>query len=448
MGITVSAWVKPTVNFEGSGNDAIVDKGFTSHSAPYYQYHLGICGTYCGSGGHYFSFCCAVNGVGYGKYTHPLQWVINNWYHVVGTYDGTYMRIYINGTCNDSMAVSGSLSTYNTDVFNGKFRNVNYFSPIDVDEIRIYNRALTKTEINMLYKDLPNAPSNLSASAVSGSRINLSWTDNSANEDGFKIERKTGTGSYTEIGTVGPNISTFACQNLQPCSDNTYRIRAYNSGGNSEYSNDANARTYCNYIKLNTSGITSGYTYTVSGEGIPITSFATGQVDSVPLVSSSENAEFFIHVNGGSMNEALDLKFIAGSSQGIRNVQVLKNGAYVPFKQDYFEIPQKLALVFMPWKNNNSQNSLIHLVLKDGILLTPTMQGSFNLLQITGLEQITNFSIKIFSLTGLLVFDNTNKTSFWDGKDMTTNVLVLKGIYKYIIQADSHSLSGELMVDY
>ena len=40
----------------------------------------------------------------------------------------------------------------------------------------------------------PAAPSGLSATAVSSSQINLSWTDNSSDETGFKLERKTGAG--------------------------------------------------------------------------------------------------------------------------------------------------------------------------------------------------------------------------------------------------------------
>ena len=44
--------------------------------------------------------------------------------------------------------------------------------------------------------DAPNAPNGLSARVVSSSKINLLWTDNSSNEEGFKIER---LGSFAEI---------------------------------------------------------------------------------------------------------------------------------------------------------------------------------------------------------------------------------------------------------
>jgi hypothetical protein len=49
------------------------------------------------------------------------------------------------------------------------------------------NQAATTIQVNA---DLPNAPSNLTASAISRSQINLLWTDNANNETGFKIERR------------------------------------------------------------------------------------------------------------------------------------------------------------------------------------------------------------------------------------------------------------------
>src|SRR5439155_3175320 len=45
----------------------------------------------------------------------------------------------------------------------------------------------------------PNAPSNLAASAVSATQINLTWTDNSSDETGFRLERGTDGINFTEI---------------------------------------------------------------------------------------------------------------------------------------------------------------------------------------------------------------------------------------------------------
>ncbi len=43
---------------------------------------------------------------------------------------------------------------------------------------------------------VPLPPTVLTGTVASTTQINLSWTDNSTNETGFKIERKTGTGTY------------------------------------------------------------------------------------------------------------------------------------------------------------------------------------------------------------------------------------------------------------
>ncbi len=90
-----------------------------------------------------------------------------------------------------------------------------------------------------------NPPSNLKATAVSTSQINLSWTDNSQAEDGYKIERKAiGGGDFAQVATVGPNVAAFADTGLNPNTTYVYRVRTFNSvAGNSEYSNLADATT-------------------------------------------------------------------------------------------------------------------------------------------------------------------------------------------------------------
>jgi hypothetical protein len=91
------------------------------------------------------------------------------------------------------------------------------------------------------------APSSLTATAVTTSQIDLAWVDNSYNENGFKIERKISqsgtTGAYTMIATVGANVRSYSNTGLTAATTYYYRIQAYNSGGNSLYSNEANATT-------------------------------------------------------------------------------------------------------------------------------------------------------------------------------------------------------------
>jgi hypothetical protein len=89
----------------------------------------------------------------------------------------------------------------------------------------------------------PAAPSNLTATAVSSSEIDLSWTDDSDNETGFKVERARHGNAFKRIATLGANVTTYADTGLKASTTYRYRVRAYNSGGNSAYSNIAGATT-------------------------------------------------------------------------------------------------------------------------------------------------------------------------------------------------------------
>jgi hypothetical protein len=86
-------------------------------------------------------------------------------------------------------------------------------------------------------------PSNLAAVATSAG-IDLSWQDNSDNETGFKIERKTGAGgNYQQIATVGANVIKYSDTGLSGDTTYYYLVRAYSDSGDSSYSNEASATT-------------------------------------------------------------------------------------------------------------------------------------------------------------------------------------------------------------
>ncbi len=69
----------------------------------------------------------------------------------------------------------------------------------------------------------------------------LTWQDNSDNEDGFKIERKTPSipgDTFGEIGQVGADVTSYVdvvSDGQQRC----YRVRAFNAAGDSGYTNEA-----------------------------------------------------------------------------------------------------------------------------------------------------------------------------------------------------------------
>lgn len=96
---------------------------------------------------------------------------------------------------------------------------------------------------------VPNAPTALTATSAGTSQINLSWTDNSTNETGFKIERgATVSGPFSQIATTAAGVKTYQNTGLTPATSYFYRVRAYNSVGNSAYTNIANATTAaCSY---------------------------------------------------------------------------------------------------------------------------------------------------------------------------------------------------------
>jgi hypothetical protein len=91
----------------------------------------------------------------------------------------------------------------------------------------------------------PAAPTSLTVTGTTESRVDLAWVDNSSNESEFRIERCTGTGCLpvTLIATAGAGAQAFSDTTVASGTTYGYRVNAANAAGPSEYSNTTYATT-------------------------------------------------------------------------------------------------------------------------------------------------------------------------------------------------------------
>lgn len=145
--------------------------------------------------------------------------------------DGT---IYVGSTDNKMYALNPTDGTVRWQYATG---NKIYSSPAIAPDGTLYfgSNDCSFYAIDSL---LPSMPTQLAGTVKSATEVSLSWRDNASNESGYKIERRTANGSYAEVGTAAANSTSFTNSGLTVGTLYTYRVMAYNSAGNSPYSNE------------------------------------------------------------------------------------------------------------------------------------------------------------------------------------------------------------------
>jgi probable HAF family extracellular repeat protein len=89
----------------------------------------------------------------------------------------------------------------------------------------------------------PAAPTGLMGQAFSGARVQLTWTDNASNEQGFRVQRALASGgTFSQIGVVAGNVKTFTDTTAKAGKTYRYRVQAYNAAGSSAWSNIVSVR--------------------------------------------------------------------------------------------------------------------------------------------------------------------------------------------------------------
>ncbi|MBY0424878.1 MAG: LamG domain-containing protein, partial [Cytophagales bacterium] len=85
----------------------------------------------------------------YARYTFPTS-EGNKWHHIVGTYDGSLVKLYIDGVLVDQISNNLPIAVNNNPLLIGKSGYGEYFNG-EMDDLRIYNRGLTSDEVSALY---------------------------------------------------------------------------------------------------------------------------------------------------------------------------------------------------------------------------------------------------------------------------------------------------------
>jgi len=208
-----------------------------------------------------------------------IMWAIDKGSNQLRAYDATNLT---NELYTSAQAASGR------DLISA----VKFSSPIVADG-RVYvgtNNSLAIFGILPPPTSTPAAPSGLVGSASSPYQITLSWINNATNQAGVKIEQSEDGTNFTEIGTVGVYGSSFTASGLQPGTQYVFRVRAYNSVGNSGYSATATVATP-NSAGSNVIDFSSGFTAgdpqlklngaaKVTGSALQLTDGGNGQTSS------------------------------------------------------------------------------------------------------------------------------------------------------------------------
>jgi Concanavalin A-like lectin/glucanases superfamily len=169
-------------------------------------------------------------------------------YHVVGTYDGTTQRLYVNGAQVASAALTGGASVTTNPISIGSWDGASEFFAGTIDEPAVYGTVLSAAQVRAHYDAASvatlAAPSNLSAAARSTSQVDLGWIDNSTGETGQVLERAASSSfsSPTDV-SLATNQQSYSDTGLAAGTTYWYRVKAVSGGTSSAWSSAVQVST-------------------------------------------------------------------------------------------------------------------------------------------------------------------------------------------------------------
>jgi hypothetical protein len=184
---------------------------------------------------------------GWVAYNSNADLTIQNWIHVVYTHDNSNAKLYINGALVSTTSVSGGLTSNNLPLWFGARPNAgsnSHFLHGNIDDIGIWNRALTQCEIQDLYNAQLNSVAvnagtdqtlceGQSTSLFGSGASTYTWNNNVQNGVGFV---PTATSSYMVTGTdangcIGTDTVNIVVNNNSSSTLNETALDSYTLNG-------------------------------------------------------------------------------------------------------------------------------------------------------------------------------------------------------------------------
>ncbi|HTL28569.1 MAG TPA: PKD domain-containing protein, partial [Tepidisphaeraceae bacterium] len=211
---------------------------------------------------------------------------------------------------------------------------------IDISQSSTSTSSSTSSSSTAL-KIPPASPSNLAVSSASSTSLKLTWSDNSTREDGYKIERSTDGKTWSQITSVGTSTTSYTNTGLSSGKKYYYRVRAYNTYGNSSYTNTASATTGTISSGGSTGGSTGGtiipHDSSASSPNAVITSLGTSAFVGTAVNVQATNSSLG---SGTPLTARYEWNF--GDSAGKYNTLVGFNAAHVYDKSGTYTITLKI----------------------------------------------------------------------------------------------------------
>ena len=265
---------------------------------------------------------------------------LNTWTHVAMSYDGSNIKIYANGVLTGIAPQTGNIAPSTSPLWlGGDPLHGQHFHGL-IDEVRVYNRALTEAEIAT---DM-NAPvatgdttaptiSAVSAVNVTGNSATINWTTNEPSTSQVEYGPTTSYGSVTPVDNAMVTAHSVTLTGLAASTTYNYRVRSTDAASNqgvdtnkSFTTTGASPDTTPPSVPTNLTGIVVlpaqvNLSWTASTDNVGVTGYSVTR-NAVPVGSPTATAYQDAGLAPGVYNYLVSARDAAGNTSAAAAVSV------------------------------------------------------------------------------------------------------------------------------